>query len=89
MILAAMISEQTGVTIGVALPVLLMLWRIVRLAIRFDKRLETIEAKDADRYTLTAASEDALRTAIHNPGLKVPDPRRPGQVFEVSAAGEK
>lgn len=37
----------------------------------------------ADRFTMTAASEHALRTAIENPGLRVPDPRDPSKVFVV------
>jgi len=40
------------------------------------------ELKD-DRYTLTYASEIALREAIENPGHKTIDPRNPTQVFQV------
>lgn len=36
-----------------------------------------------DRYTLTAASEKALRTAIENPGMRVPDPRDPDKIISV------
>jgi hypothetical protein len=34
-------------------------------------------------FTLAAASEHSLRTAIENPGLRVPDPRDPSKVFVV------
>ena len=36
-----------------------------------------------DRYTLTAASEKALRTAIENPGHRVVDPRDPSKIIVV------
>lgn len=44
-----------------------------------DIRVEALE----DRYTLTAASERALRTAIENPGMRVPDPRDPNTIIVV------
>lgn len=40
-------------------------------------------AVKADRFTMTAASEHALRTALENPGLRIPDPRDPSKVFVV------
>ena len=39
-----------------------------------------------DRYTLTAASEKALRTAIENPGHRVVDPRDPNKIIVVKAS---
>jgi len=45
-----------------------------------DIRVDALE----DRYTLTAASEKALRTAIENPGMRVPDPRDPSEIITVS-----
>lgn len=41
-----------------------------------------------DKYTLSAASENALRTAIENPGMRVPDPRNPSDIFVVRAINE-
>ena len=46
----------------------------------FEYRMETIES---DRYSLTMASERALREAIENPGLRVPDPRDPTRIIVV------
>lgn len=34
-------------------------------------------------YSLAAASEQALRMAIENPGLRIPDPRDPNRLIEV------
>lgn len=40
-----------------------------------------------DSYTLTKASEVALRTAIENPGFRVPDPRDPNKIISVARTG--
>jgi len=52
-----------------------------------QKSINQIES-DAlkDRYTLTAASEKALRTAIENPGHRVVDPRDPNKIIVVKAS---
>ncbi|MFN0133440.1 MAG: hypothetical protein ACKVW3_13050 [Phycisphaerales bacterium] len=34
-------------------------------------------------YSMAAASEQALRMALENPGLRVPDPRDPNRIIEV------
>lgn len=47
-----------------------------------DLRLQ-IKQIVKDNYTMSSASEDALREAIANPGHRVPDPRNPGQIFEA------
>lgn len=43
----------------------------------------SFEEKMMDRFTLSAASEAALRQAIENPGYRVPDPRDPSKVIVV------
>lgn len=48
-----------------------------------NKRLADSEAKFEDYYSLTKASEQALRTAIENPTLRVPDPRDPRTIIQV------
>lgn len=40
-----------------------------------------------DHYGRAEASEAALRTAIANPGMRVPDPRRTGEYIVVSHPG--
>lgn len=44
---------------------------------------QDLDEFDRDRYTLPMAAEKALRTAILNPGMRVPDPRDPSSVFVV------
>lgn len=43
-----------------------------------------IAALDKEKYSLTAASEQACRMAIENPGMRVPDPRDPSRVIVVN-----
>lgn len=46
----------------------------------FYGRLASLER---DHYGITAASEQALRQAIANPGHRVPDPRDPNKLIVV------
>jgi len=51
----------------------------------FETRMTDVERDVSyDRYTLTMASEKALRTAIENPGIRVPDPRDPNKIIVVN-----
>lgn len=47
-----------------------------------DQRID-FEALKAETYTLPMAAEQALRMAIENPGMRVPDPRKPNEVLVV------
>lgn len=58
-------------------------WRMGAVINKFSTRLITLES---DRYPLSVASEAALRMAIENPGLKVPDPRDPNKIIQVVPA---
>lgn len=45
-----------------------------------DQRSD-FEALKRETYTLPMAAEQALRMALENPGMKVPDPRDPNQML--------
>lgn len=49
-------------------------------------RMDSLEESIGDKYTIARASENALRMALENPGLRVPDPRNPTDLFEVKSA---
>ena len=53
--------------------------------------LKSVESQVAqmksDQYTVSQAAEQALRTAIENPGMRVPDPRNPGSIITVRNSG--
>lgn len=55
-------------------------WYLSAKITNFESRMENVEN---DRYSLTMASERALREAIENPGLRVPDPRDPTKIIVV------
>ena len=54
---------------------------IKALTVRLDAMIEQLDDAKDERYRMTNASEDALRMAMENPGLRVPDPRNPGRVL--------
>ena len=54
---------------------------IKALTVRLDAMIAQLEEAKDERYRMTNASEDALRMAMENPGLRVPDPRNPGRVL--------
>ena len=56
-----------------------------RMAIMESRLVELAAALENDRYTLTQAAERALRSAIENPGLRVPDPRDPSSIITVNS----
>lgn len=43
---------------------------------------EKLDRMVGERYTVSAAAEQALRMALENPGLRVPDPRDPSRIIE-------
>ena len=85
--LAITISESTGISIGLVSTVVITgvsctVW-IVKTMGKLTLRIERLEA---DHYTRSEAAEAALRMAIANPGMSVPDPRNPGQIITASSA---
>lgn len=83
--LAQTISQESGITIGLAVVVVsCAVWIVNRLS-RIDARLSTLEE---DHYTKAEAAENALRMALENPGLNVPDPRNPGQLLRPRIEAE-
>ena len=56
-------------------------WRISKVINRFESRLLDLEK---DRYPMSIASENALRLAILNPGMQIPDPRDPNRIIVVN-----
>jgi len=89
------LSNDTKITLGTAVAVVSISisatwWFSARLAefrseIRaLSTRLEQTDTAIPKMYSLAAASEQALRLAIENPGLRVPDPRDPNTIIAVN-----
>lgn len=79
-----MISDTTGIALGVVGSMIATTcgatWIIARIIMQI--RTELHELKQ-DHFGLAVASEQALRMAIENPGMRVPDPRSPSRVIVV------
>lgn len=75
--------------VTVVLPILAAIiggtWKITRTLSKFESRIVELES---DRFTLTAASEHALRMALSNPELVVHDPRNPSEIINRRMDGE-
>lgn len=53
-----------------------------------DAKIQAVDARisatTAERYTMSMASEDALRRVLANPGHREPDPRNRGQYITAT-----
>lgn len=78
------LDKNSSISLGSAAIVIVT---VVSTTFWLNTRLGGIDAQitqlKSDQYTMAMAAESALRLAINNPGLKVPDPRSPGQIIEV------
>lgn len=93
------LTTDTKITIGTAVAVvttsIAATWWFSQQLSQFRNELVTMsgrisqgEAEVAKAYTLAAASEVALRMALENPGLRVPDPRDPSQLIIARRAND-
>lgn len=84
-------GPQTKVTLGVAISCAIGIGcslfyaqqALAQVQQSLDVVARDVKAIQDDKYTLSSASEYALRLAIANPGMKVPDPRVPDRVICV------
>jgi len=88
-----MITKNTRITLGAVASIVVLgagvLWQGFRMLTNQEVTNANVAAELKDikekTWTIASASEHALRTAMENPGLRVPDPRDPSKVFEVHA----
>lgn len=76
------VTPETKLKISVSMAAAII-GTLVRCTWKLAGRISALEGSIAGAYTLNAASEAALRTAIENPGFRVPDPREPVRIIEV------
>lgn len=80
------IAPDTGIAIGLVgsgiVTVILCTWWMATKLNKIDSRLQDIER---DHFTKSEAEAHALRMAIENPSIRVPDPRNPGKVLGPDA----
>lgn len=92
------ITPQSKTTLGIAGTIVVAAvgstWKISNaigaLKAEFGERIDEVEIGMLDnrsaidgKASLAALSEQALRMAIENPGLRVPDPRDPNRIIVV------
>lgn len=82
--------DQSKVTIGVAALVVAQVavgtWVVSSVIGGFRQDIQQLKQ---EQYSLPAAAEQALRMAIENPGMSVPDPRDPTRVIRVNSVKQE
>ena len=78
------VSLTLATTISIVITLVTCTWKIAGVAERFEQRVTKLEK---EHFTLAAAAEAALRFAIENPGMRVPDPRNPANIIQVGVVG--
>jgi archaeosine-15-forming tRNA-guanine transglycosylase len=81
------------ITMGVAACVVVFsvmaTWRITGKLSSIDNNILSMRQELDNSFTLDKASEQALRMAIENPGMRVPDPRDPTKIIEVKSRDDE
>jgi hypothetical protein len=58
-------------------------WWVAKTLSNITTQIKTMLTRLDNAFTIEKASEQALRMAIENPGMRVPDPRDPAKIIEV------
>lgn len=82
--LATIITADSLISVGLLITLIGCTAIIVRTVSNIKR--DIAELKD-HQYTITAACEHALRLAIANPKMNVPDPRNPSELISVQRGG--
>lgn len=88
---ALTVGEDTSITVGLALTTIVVVmgaaWRITKAVhsavIELRMMSLRLEKMEKENYTRAEAAEQALRIALVNPGMTVPDPRDPNEYITV------
>ncbi|MEM7622633.1 MAG: hypothetical protein AAF235_05460 [Planctomycetota bacterium] len=77
------ISRNSRVTLGLALAIIaVLIWNERRMS-SIESKLEQLAAGTVDRWTAAQQEAWALRLAVTNPDLVVPDPANPGMTIHT------
>lgn len=77
-------SLNDKITIGAAIAIMSTLFGgSYKMLSEMSALRRDITALQSNSYTPAMAAEQALRMAIENPGMRVPDPRDPNKIIEV------
>lgn len=82
---SVLVTSDTGVALGVVVTVVACTWvmatKMSKLTSAMHSMKEDFDQMKAQTYTKAEAAEVALRTALMNPDMKVPDPRDPDKIL--------
>ncbi len=88
------ISNESTLTITLAAASGLLIfaigatWWVAKTLSNITTQIRTMLTRLDNAFTIEKASEQALRMAIENPGMRVPDPRDPTKIIEVRSRDE-
>lgn len=77
------LSENSKIKLGLVIVVIATCCTLAATLAGLRSDIENIKSS---QWTIAQQCETALRTAILNPGLMVPDPRSPGGIIVVDKA---
>ena len=81
---AMSLTKETKVSLGLAFVIVATVFTSTMwLTRKIDMMEYRLSALEKEQYTLAEAAEAALRLAIANPRLRVPDPRNPEVLIRV------
>lgn len=89
MLLAEIVNEDTGISLGLLVSIIggvaavtiagiSILWSI---RARLGKLVADFKRLEEEQWTITQQCEYQLRLKIENPTMRVPDPRSPGKML--------
>ena len=77
------LSENSKIKLGLAVTAIAA---CSSLAVTLYGLRTDVDSMKTNQWTIAQQCETALRTALENPGLRVPDPRNPGGIIVVDKA---
>lgn len=85
----ATLDKNTRLTVAAAVTAIGLAisatWWVAHQLGAIRQELKDLKSASSSAMTVAAASEQALREAIENPGHRVPDPRDPNRIIVVVA----
>lgn len=83
----AKVTLTLGLVASVLVTVVTCTWKMASTLNEVNSTMRNLDARvsavESNRFRISDAAEVALRTAIENPKMRVPDPRDPSRIIAV------
>lgn len=83
----AKVTLTVGLVCSILITVVTCTWKIASTMNEVNTTMRNLDARvsaiENNRFRISDAAEVALRTAIENPKMRVPDPRDPSKIIVV------